>query len=112
MKVTVELNGFDEIDEAATLLAAMRDGWEAAGRLRAEPAVAADFNGHAEPETIPDPRQLELPLEEPIDAARERLRGLAKEKGVVWLRSVLEAAGVQRLGDLPETAVRDLLRAQ
>jgi hypothetical protein len=29
MKVTIELNGFDEIDEAATLLAAMRDGREA-----------------------------------------------------------------------------------
>jgi hypothetical protein len=151
MKVTIELNGFDEIDEAAALLLAMRDGRNEVDRLRAEPAVAAEPNGHADQGTIPDPRQLELsldqpakpparpksrvvgvtpissedtstcivspdelelPLEEPIDAARERLRGLARERGVTWLRSVLEAAGAQRLGDLPEATVRELLRAQ
>src|SRR4051794_37976337 len=131
----------------------MHDGREDAGRFRAEPAAAAEPNGHSESEITPDPRQLEQasdqpakakpaakqksrivgvttisdevtstrvvspdqlepPPEEPIDAARERLRGLVREKGVTWLRAVLEAAGVVRLGDLPEATVRELLRAQ
>lgn len=68
MKVTIELNNYDEIKKAITLLTTMCDGREAAGRLQAEPAAAAEPNGHAEQGTIPDPRQLELPLDQPAKA--------------------------------------------
>jgi hypothetical protein len=43
---------------------------------------------------------------EDIDTARERLRGIAQEQGVAWLRPQLEA----RMSDLTDEQVRAFLR--
>jgi hypothetical protein len=61
-------------------------------------------NGHEQP----DPFQ----GEEDIEAARDRLRSLAQERGVTWLRPQLEARGVTRLSELSDDQVREFLHGQ
>jgi hypothetical protein len=67
------------------------------------------LNGHA-PE--PEPEQLPLFQNEGIEAAREKLRTLAQERGVTWLRPQLEARGVTRLSELSDDQVREFLHDQ
>ena len=103
---------------------------EKRGRPRVTGAKLPAANGHLaqrdlldEPIEVKEPPTEELPIQEPtegtlqdprqgeldLDAAREMLRAKAKELGVAWLRSTLDAAGVGRLGDLTEAQVRVLL---
>jgi hypothetical protein len=56
--------------------------------------------------------QLPLFENEGIEAARDRLRTLAQEKGVTWLRPQLEARGVTRLSELSDGQVREFLHDQ
>jgi hypothetical protein len=107
-----------------------------ASRRRGRPAATGANgrgNGHAVPEAAPE---AEEPVEEPgqpeaveqivgvthgisppeaveedIEAARARLRAVAQKQGVTWIRPILVECGVERLRDLSETQVRELLHA-
>ena len=67
----------------------------------AEPIQEQKVTATAEPETA-DP-------EEPVEVARDRLRSVAKVKGVLWLRPILETRNVARLSELSDQQVRELL---
>jgi hypothetical protein len=82
---------------------------EKRGRKKANTGPTPSANGHQPNET--GPQSLFPEEEENIETAKERLRGIAKERGVLWLRPVLEAAGVKRLGELSDAKVRELARA-
>jgi hypothetical protein len=74
-------------------------------------------NGTAEPQVEPEPEQVNdiaEPQAEPEfnDAdACEKLRLLAVERGVQWLRPILVQYAVQKLSDLTPSQVRELLNA-
>jgi hypothetical protein len=145
VKIVLETSDLAELDDLATIALAIRDAYHLShGAVTGQQSRKVEPNGHANLETIPDPRQLELPLppppkaakpakrrtavepiagtitttcvvapdqpEEPIEVVLNRVRNAYKEKGVVALRSELDAAGVQRLSDLPEVRVRELDR--
>jgi hypothetical protein len=64
-------------------------------------------NGHATVDSQPD---LFEDSEDAHAAARERLREIARDRGVLWIRPILLEQNVKRLGDLSIWKVRELLQ--
>jgi hypothetical protein len=61
------------------------------------------------PATPDKDEQPELPLCAPKEDLREQLRIRCRERGVIWLRCQLELYGAERLDDLTDDQVADLL---
>ncbi len=81
-------------------------------------ARARKANGAAKPaQQETEPVATEPTVSEPLakteseEAAREKLRLLAVERGVAWFRDLLATYGATRLGDLTATQVEDALNA-
>ena len=88
----------DGADEAAP---AINQG----GANGADEAAPGGANGADEPPAVQEHSS------EKQEEARLHLRTVARKKGVLWLREILAAQNVQRISDLTNTQVRDVLYA-
>jgi hypothetical protein len=115
MKVTFEISNQEEADEAAGLLLALSDAFklisgelEAPAPQKREKRSKPAGNGHSvEPEVSNG--HFGLPQDD-LDTARDRLRDIALQNGVLWIRPVLEECGAKRLSDLTDQQVTSLLQ--
>src|SRR5690349_20118288 len=121
MRIKFDINNRGDANEAASMCRVIGDALEldlrhrsfevkAIGESAAEPV--REMRGRKKKKSIevsnPHPAgmndvQGDYTVE--LEEARDQLRTLAKERGVVWMRELLAAHGASRLGDLTDEQV-------
>jgi hypothetical protein len=104
MKVIFDINNQAEAQQAADVTRAIVGVYGPPAAAAASPIAAGSPDAGSKKR-----RSTKHAASEDIGAARERLKALATEKGVLWLPPLLESLNAKRLSDLTDIQVRELL---
>ena len=109
MKLTFKVNDADGVDTAIGVLLALREAFEP--ELPEQESVGAPVAFDA---TEPVKRRkppTPIAVRADMERLREALRAIAVDRGVAWVRGVLDQHGAGRLGELTDAQVQETMHA-